>query len=469
MKIRTWTALFLLTNASVCWAQEQSLAPSQQLDFVWKQSLPLRSNDPRIIAIGGTELHALAAFDGRLFAANGYWMDTEKASPALPGAQVLRLDDANSQWEVDLELTDRASSGMRKYQAISTLNKIRFTMDQRRHQLARPVELLLAGVWKRDIGLDVFWRASGAGFYRWSRATIPGQEAALRGTKVRAFILHKDQITGDEIVFAGASNGIFTGKYDAERQNIAWEAQPEWHADVANRPSAATRIASFAECNGKLYATEHGAIYERSDGSSPSWKKIFETTVHLQSDRVTGFRGLTCIRDSSKLLNDLLVGVEDNPSRIYRIDPGSADQSGYYEAALELDVSAFLTKALGTEATYAIVAYNDMTEYPDSSGTCPYLLVGLETVTPQTTAWFGEQHFDPHAYYLLRDCRGNYALRVIRDRQIEPEPQLVATRTFAVTPFQSDPPGTVYAGGFDANYNPVHNTAWLYKGVPAAR
>ena len=32
---------------------------------------------------------------------------------------------------------------------------------------------------------------------------------------------------------------------------------------------------------------------------------------------------------------------------------------------LELNVSSFLTKALGTETTYAIVAYNNMTKYPD--------------------------------------------------------------------------------------------------------
>jgi hypothetical protein len=35
------------------------------------------------------------------------------------------------------------------------------------------------------------------------------------------------------------------------------------------------------------------------------------------------------------------------------------------------------------------------------------------------------------------------------------------------SPFPTDPPGTVYAGGFDTDGNPVHNTAWLYKGVPA--
>jgi len=471
MKTTTGIALSsaLLMAVPLSWAGQSDTAPGQKLEFIWQQSLPLRSGDPRITSIGGTELRALATFDNKLFAAVGYWMDTEMASPGLPGAQVLRLDGADSQWQVDLELRDLISSGTKKYMAISTLQKVRFTMDQRGQRLTQPVELLLAGVWKRDRGLDAFLRLSGPGFYRWFPTAIPGQEDAPRYSQIRAFSLHKDQVTGEEIAFAGAMSAIFAGKYDAERKNIDWDPQPEWRREVATTPSPMAVVASFAECNGKLYATAHDAIYQRLDGISPTWMKIFETAIHLPSPRIVGLRGLTCIHDPSGSADVLLVGVEDSPSRIYRIDPRKTDPAGQYEATLELDVSSFLTQALGTEATYAIVAYNDMTKYPDSAGACSHLLIGLETVTLQTTVWFGEQHFNPHGYYLVRDCDGNYALREIRDRRIEPEPQLVAVRTFAVTPFQSDPPGTVYAGGFDANYNSVHNTAWLYKGVPTAR
>ncbi len=471
MKTTGWIALLsmLLLTASLGLAEQAGRAAGERLDFVWKQSLPLRSGDPRITAIGGTELRALTVFDNKLFAAVGYWMDIEKASPGLPGAQVLRLDGADASWQIDLELDDTGSGGLKKYQAISTLQEVRFTIDQHKQRLAHPVQLLLAGVWKRDVGLDAFSRVIGSGFYPWTRTPIPGQEAAPRGTQIRAFSLHKDQTTGDEMVFAGASNAIFVGRYDAERQGIAWQPRPEWHAEGANIPSGASRIASFADCNGKLYATAHDTIFERVDGSSPSWRKIFETPIYLPSPRVTGLRGLTCIRDPSGLASVLLVGVEDKPSRIYRIDTGAADPAGQYKATMELDVSSFLTSTLGVETTYAIVAYNNMTEYPDTAGTCPRLLIGLESITPQAAEWFGDRHYNPHAYYLLRDCRGNYALRVIRDKQIEPEPQLVSVRTLSVTPFPSDPPGTVYAGGFDANHNAVHNTAWLYKGVPFAK
>ena len=471
MNLTRWIALFsiALLAAPLCSAEQSDWARGQQLDFMWKQSLPVRSGDPRITAIGGTELRDLAAFDNKLFAAVGYWMDTERASPGLPGAQVLRLDDADAPWQVDLELSDVIPGGMKKYQAVSTLQKVRFTIDRHGQRLARPVELLLAGVWKRDVGLDAFFRVSGPGFYRWTRTPIPGQESAPRGTQIRAFSVHKDQITGNEMVFAGATNAIFVGRYDADGHSVVWQPQPEWHAEGANIPSGASRIASLADCNGKLYATAHGAIYERLDGISPAWKKVFETIINLPNPAVTGLRGLTCIRDPSGAANVLLVGVEDRPSRIYRIDTRATGPTGQYQATMELDVSAFLTRTLGIETTYAIVAYNNMTVYPDTAGACPQLLIGLELITPEAAQWFGEQHFNPHAYYLLRDCRGSYALREIRDKQITPEPQLVSVRTLAVTPFSSDPPGTVYAGGFDANHNPVHNTAWLYKGVPTAK
>jgi hypothetical protein len=86
VKATQWFALcpVLLMAASLCWAEQSNRASSLQLDFVWKQSLPLRSGDPRITAIGGTELRALATFDTKLFAAVGYWMDTATTSPALP-------------------------------------------------------------------------------------------------------------------------------------------------------------------------------------------------------------------------------------------------------------------------------------------------------------------------------------------------------------------------------------------------
>lgn len=459
----------LLLVPTLGWPQQPAPFPSQQSgrrdapEFIWKQSLPVSFADPRITAIGGTEVRALAVFDKKLFAAIGYWMDTERENPALPGAQVVRLDDPGSDWQVDLQLDDRMPSGRRKYMAISNLGAVRFGVDDSGAALVPPVDLLLAGVWSHG-GLNVFARLTGRPS-AWSSVAIPGHEFAPPGFQVRAFSLHRDRTTGIDLVFAGASGAIFVGKYNRAQQKIVWNPVAEWQGESVSHPGAPGRVSSFAECNGRLYAAVHGAIYERTDGNAPAWGKIFETDI--RSRNVTGLRGLTSIPNPSGPGEVLLASLEDNPARIYRIDPHATDSSGRYAAVQELNVSSFLTESLGTRVTYAGIAYNDTTEYPDPAGGCSRRLIGLEALTPRAPRTFGKQRFNPNAYYLIRDCSGRYALGEIQDLQIDPKPELVAVRALAPSPFPSDPSGTVYAAGFDANANPVHNTAWLYKGVPS--
>jgi hypothetical protein len=466
-----WIALCLalLTVPMLCRAQQaaplQTEASHALPEFDWKQSLPIRSSDSSIAAIGGTEVRALAVFDNKLFAAIGYWMDTEKLLPELPGAQVLRLDSPESEWKVDLELDERGIRNMRMYQAIANLRAVHFTTDDNGSKLPQPIDILLAGVWKRATGLDVFARVSGSGRSVWSRMPIPGQEAAQRGTQARSFFSHRDRVTGIDIVFMGVTNLIIVGSYSSAQKQIVWNPKPEWQGDAVGKAAAAGRVSSFAEANGKLYAAVYGTIYERVDGPNPTWKKVFETAIN--SPRVTGLRGLTTIINPSGPGEILLASVEDNPSRIYRVDPHQIDASGMYGSMLDLDVSYFLSDALGTPATYTGIAYNDTMQYPDTGNRCPRRFIGLETITRQASRTFGFQHFNSNAYYLVRDCSGKYVLREIQDPLIEPKPDLVAVRTLALSPFPADPLGTVYAGGFDANRNPVHNTAWLYKGVPA--
>jgi hypothetical protein len=434
-------------------------------EFDWKQSLQIRSGDPSIAPIGGTEVRALVAFDKKLFAAIGYWMDTEKLRPELPGAQVLRLDSPDSEWKVDFELDERGVQNMRMYQAISNLRVVHVTTDDSGRKLPQQIDVLLAGVWKRGTGLEVFARFAGSGPSVWSRMPIPGQETAERGTQARSFFSHRDRVTGVDMIFLGATKLIIVGCYNSAQKHIVWNPNPEWQSDAIGKAVAAGRVSSFAEANGKLYAAVYGTIYERVDGINPSWKKVFETAIN--SPRVTGLRGLTAIANPSGPGEILLASVEDNPSRIYRVDPHQMDASGMYDWTLDLDVSYFLSEALGTPATYTGIAYNDTMEYPDRTNRCPRRLIGLETITRQAARTFGFQHFNSNAYYLVRDCSGKYVLRQIQDSQIEPKPDLVAVRTLTLSPFPTDPVGTVYAGGFDANRNPVHNTAWLYKGVPA--
>ncbi|MHC4640926.1 MAG: hypothetical protein ACYS32_04720, partial [Planctomycetota bacterium] len=51
--------------------------------------------------IRGTEIVHLAAHKGRLYAGNGYWMDT-RGYADIPWSQVLILDSPDGTWKVDL-------------------------------------------------------------------------------------------------------------------------------------------------------------------------------------------------------------------------------------------------------------------------------------------------------------------------------------------------------------------------------
>ncbi|MCK4252664.1 hypothetical protein KAX97_14540 [candidate division WOR-3 bacterium] len=47
--------------------------------------------------------------------------------------------------------------------------------------------------------------------------------------------------------------------------------------------------------------------------------------------------------------------------------------------------------------------------------------------------------------------------------QLEPEPMLVAVRSFAHSPFKEEEGHILYLGDFDCNWIPVHNKGWIYR------
>ncbi len=98
-------------------------------DFDRHESLPIVSMSQDIGAIGGTELRSLVAFDGKLFAANGYWVDSEQSDPGLPGAQILRLDSPGAQWQIEYELDETIANGRRRFYTFASLHRVVMNMD----------------------------------------------------------------------------------------------------------------------------------------------------------------------------------------------------------------------------------------------------------------------------------------------------------------------------------------------------
>lgn len=429
--------------------------------FSWKRSLPIDSMSSGIGPIGGTELRALAAMDGVLYAGNGYWRDSRENDPALPGPQVLSLDAPTASWKIDLELDERIATGQRRYEAIGALYAVQFGSDRSGRPLRPPRPVLLASAWDRVGSLAVLAKDGPSG--KWSRTNLVSSSPP--GSQIRSFAFHRDSVTGIERVFAGTNpSGIFSGAYNPPGPGgILWDAKPEPGVTPTEKKQ---RVMSFAECDGKLYATVAWEIYERQDGPAPSWKKVFTWGNGLPLTGSGGLRGLTAVSGPPGSPGQgpaLLVAAEGPQGRIVRISPREG-----FSSVTELDIVTALSKEWQTKVTALIVAYNDMTAYPDASGSGFLLIGGYDAKTPDSPSGLGSTRKAPGGFVLIRDSQGNYISREIADPAISPKPALVATRTMLRSPFRSDPPGTVYAGGFDAGNLKPHNSAWLYRGTPAA-
>ncbi len=224
---------------------------------------------------------------------------------------------------------------------------------------------------------------------------------------------------------------------------------------------------SFAECNGTLYATMGWEIYQRQDGSTPSWTTVFTWGQDLPLNGDGGLRGLTSIADPAGGGQVLLVAAEGPQARLLRIAPRD-----HFSVTTDLNVVSYASAELHTPVRGLIAAYNNMTPYPSAPqpGASPgsLLIGGYHAGTPQSPGGLGPARIAPGAYLLIRDPHGGYRSQEVLDPAITPAPALIATRTIIVSPFPSDPPGTICAGGFDAGDLTPHNSAWLYRGTPNA-
>jgi hypothetical protein len=452
-------------NAATYAAEGAAPSYAGNLQFSWTPSLPITYQDPSVGTFGGTELRAIVSLHGSLYAANDYWQDSAIDDPALPGPQVYRLDSPNGRWQVEYELpkTTIGRSDLRQYQAFSNLAKVAFTKDKDGITISPAAELLVAGTFSRGNGIDVFMRSPSG---RWSYDPISPQSYLPRGAQIRPFAVHTDTVTGAQMIFAGSGDVIFSGHYDARTELIEWNAAADWVGPTPgknNIQSHGGRITSIAECAGKLYAAG-SAIYERQDGPKPDWKPLFTLEAGASGRNWRGFSGLTCAKGLAGQ-PALFSGFQGASADVVRVDLGPAGTQG----VVELNVAEFLSAALRSEVTTAIVGYNDMTVYPTADPACPSLLTGFSARTPNEAATFGITQKYAGAGFLVRDCRGKYSVQWVSDPSIKPAPYLVAVRAISLSPFAQEPPGTIYAGGFDAGHAPppgVHNTAWLYKGVP---
>jgi hypothetical protein len=411
--------------------------------------------------MGGTELRNLSAHGGRLYAGNGYWMD----QPGLEGrqpAQILVLDNPAARWRVERSLDEGMPNGRTpRHLAVSALQGMTFSTDHTGRTLLRPVSMLFAGTWDLSGASQIMSRndANGA----WTAMSLPVPRVTSGIQQVRAMAMHRDRRTGVDQLFAGNDpHGIVSGGYDdAAVGGIRWGANPELDISRLSAPSfpglSLLRVASFAECNGILYATVGQQIYRRLDGAPPRWEHFYTNPRPGYSE--TGLRGLTAVAHPSGAGQALLVAVEGTAARIIRIDPSTGEET------TELDIPTFLNSTWATKVGYVIAAYNDMTVVAEPRSEAK-VLIGIEAFLPASSAvpagHVRADGLDGGGWYFVRQGDRRYDLRKIGSSQPLTGTPLVATRAIAASPFSNDA-DTIYFAGFDANKRAAHNTAWIFR------
>ena len=429
--------------------------------FNWTQSLPITFMANGFGPYRGSETRQFAWSNGSLYAAIGDWTDPAPNNPSNPGSQILRLDSPTSSWVTEINLgTTLETSGQVDFIAVGALFATEITTDNLGNPIS-PVEVMIASLWNNanTAGLYVFQRIGGIGA-SWSQVAVVNTVNCPVGTaaQIRSFTKYKDSNTGVDTIFGGTSPfGIFNATYNPATANLIWSASAEVGSNnVVNNNK--DRVMSFANSSNGLFATTYNAIITRLDGPSPSWTKIYSNTTPL-SNNSSGFRALTLVPTPNNDGNMFLFSVENKPCEIFSMSPNPP-----YTVTTEINVSNYLSEQLGTPVGYGIAGYNDMVPYYAANGSVDYY-IGLSAAAPSSPIAFGETY--PSAMFLIRHQDTTYELRTVSDPAISPSPPLVAVRSMIVSQFPTDPPGTWYAGGFDAGYGRTSsfNSNWIYKGI----
>lgn len=217
---------------------------------------------------------------------------------------------------------------------------------------------------------------------------------------------------------------------------------------------------SFVEAGGRLYASAGVSVYRREDGTSPQWQKVYSdgTREHWE---LGGIRGLTAVPSPNGAGESILFSHTD---RIIRVDPNRG-----HKATVELRIRPLLAKSWGTEVPGSIIAaYSEMMPLVDPASGRTVHIMGVQGRI-QRGGKDGTYRRDTYGgwyaggSYLIRESDRSYRLKQVNGRWGPGKPKLVAPRAFAISPFPEDAGRQVYFGGFDCNFFPALDTAWIFR------
>jgi hypothetical protein len=407
--------------------------------------------------MGGTEMRVLANHKKILFGGVETWMDdtTGTCDPFI-GAQIMRLESPTGQWKLDKHFNTFFDSlrgrERKRNEGITALESVIFKNNKNGVNLTNPDTILIAAARDFTGVLAVYTRNDNTG--TWTEkvvGTVPSDTLGSTdndGT-IRSFTLYRDPNTGIDRIFAGSlPNGIISGAYDAGLPGkIAWDTIPELTGFVG-RPMA------FSVCNGELYCAIAPSIFKRNN-ITKTWSAIFTYPFTVFPGGSSGLRGLTTIKNPTGTGQSLVAALEGTVSKIYRITPGQSTP------VTELDIDTLMTSAFGFAGQYYVIANSEMTWI-------------TEPITGDSVLTITIQHHPANirddAFYLIRKQIGNnitYSLKRINNDVFSPFTILNSTRAIVSSPFANDE-NFVFIGGYDADNNISHNTAYVLRASKSA-
>jgi len=429
----------------------------------WRQSYDAGYTDRQGAYAGGSEIMHLVAHKGRLYAANGYWVDARWVIPPdaeKQSAQVLRLDRLDGEWQVDLD-AGRENEFDLFYMKGNILKSVTFTRDANGERLAEPVNLLIfasGSNFERGGAVSTWVRSDESSQWTHTLVRHGSSNGGVRWVP-RDIEIYRDRVTGRERIFLLLGNpGVTSGVYDPTLPGkIRWDRHVEF--PFLTSGSLRTRPLGLTRANGALFLSEGSSIHRREDGPRPRYTEILDLEEDTDTD-VGGVRGLTTIDNPNGPGESILflwAPGGRSRSQVKRLDP---DGRGGYTLHDEASMADLMEKRLGADVTYTLGAHNRMLEitHPETGETLP--IVGFqgnlrgrnEIIWPGSRLYAG-------ALYAIRSRDGSYRLCEVNNEYSRGKPILVSPRAFCPSPFGD---GGLFIGGHDSSRRISDDMAWIF-------
>ena len=430
----------------------------------WQQSYDAGYLDGEGQWAGGSEIMHLAAHKGKLYAANGYWLDARWVIPPdgqKQSAQVLRLDQADGRWQVDLDLGEANDLGL-QYMKGNILKSVTFTRDKQGHPLKTPVQLLVmaAGANFERGGAVSCWVRNDDN-EKWNHTLVRhGSNSGGVRWVPRDLQVYRDKVTGVERIFLLLGNpGIISGVYDpGEASRIRWDRHVEF--PFLTKGTFFTRPLGIAQANNALHFSEGPSIFRRIDGEQPRYEEILNLAEDTDTD-VGGIRGLTAIKNPNGQGQSLLfvwAPGERSQSQVKRLDP---DGKGGYTLHNEANLGQLMSLKLGVKVPYTLGGHNMM--YPvthPATGKRVHIIGFYGSMSGKAELTWKGSRFYGGALFAVRTLDGKYSVQEVNGPYAQAKTLLVSPRAFCLSPFNKN---EIFIGGHDSSNKISDNLAWILR------